>query len=283
MKSPLKSALVAFLAASFSMGAVAAVEEMPGKSFREHQKTAETLKDFKVGNTEVSAQQQKDLYFRIAKANPKTQPRLAAEQVKKSLKTQAALKNEAIRLGLNKNKKVAAALETAEMNVLAEAVVAKYIRDNPVKEDEVRKAYDKQKKAYGDSEYQLRNILVEDEGKARAVIAEIKNKDDFARMAKLSSLDPATKNKGGLNDFVGFGLLSPEIKTAISGLKTGDTTEEPVKTANGWQIIHIEAVRPSEKFPAYDALKGNIRAALTAEKSAKYANSLADKAVVKSK
>jgi len=279
----LKLVIAAVLAASFSAGSMAAVDDMPGKAASEHEKTVESLKSFKVGKTEISAEQQKALYFRFATANPKAQPKAIAEQVKMSLKTQAALKNEALRLGLNKNKNVAAALKTAEMTVLAETAVAKYISENPVKEEDVRKAYDKQKKAYGDKEYQLRNILVEDEQKAKAVIAEIKTKDDFAKMAKISSLDPATKNKGGLNDFIGFGLLSPEIKTAVSGLKAGDTTKEPVKTANGWQVIQIEAVRPAEKFPTFDALKGNIRAALTAEKSAKYANDLAEKAVVKSK
>lgn len=283
MNKTLKITLAAVLAACFSMSATAAVDEMPNKSVSEHQKTADTLKSFKVGNTEVSAEQQKDLYLRIAAANPKAQPKIIAEQVKKSLKTQAALKNEAIRLGLNKNKTVAAALKTAEMNVLAEALVDKYIRDNPVKEEEIRKVYEDQKKAYGDKEYQLRNILVEDEEKAKAVRAEIKTKDDFARMAKLSSLDPATKNKGGLNEFVGYGLLAPEIKKAVSELKVGDTVKEPVKTANGWQVIQVEAVRPAEKFPSYETLKGRIRAALIGEKSAKYANDIANKATVKSK
>jgi len=283
MKKSLNFAIATVLAACFSMSATAAVEEMPGKAVSEHQKEADSLKSFKVGNTEVSAEQQKDLYLRISAANPKAQPKAIAEQVKKSLKTQAALKNEAVRLGLNKNKNVVAALKTAEMNVLAEAVVDKYIRDNPVKEEEIRKVYDDQKKAYGDKEYQLRNILVEDEVKAKAVRAEIKNKDDFVRMAKLSSLDPATKNKGGLNVYVGFGLLAPEIKTAITGLKVGDIVKEPVKTANGWQVIQIEAVRPAENFPTYEALKGKIRAGLTAEKSQKYANDIANKATGKSK
>lgn len=283
MKSPLKLALAAVLAACFSVNVNAAVDKNPEKPVSEHQKTVEGLKSFKVGNTEVSAEQQKDLYQRIAAANPKASPKVISEQVQKSLKTQAALKNEAIRLGLNKDKTIAAALKTAEMNVLAEAVVEKYIKDNPIKEEEIRKVYEDQKKAYGDKEYQLRNILVEDEEKAKAVRAEIKTKEDFARMAKLSSLDPSTKNKGGLNEFVGVGVLAPEIKAVISDLKVGDTIKDPVKTANGWQIIQIEAVRPAEKFPSYDALKGRIRAVLTGEKTAKYASDLANKTTVKSK
>ena len=283
MKSPLKLALAAVLVACFSVNVNAAVDKNQEKPVSEHQKATENLKSFKVGNTEVSAEQQKDLYQRIAAANPKASPKVISEQVQKSLKTQAALKNEAIRLGLNKDKTIAAALKTAEMNVLAEAVVEKYIKDNPIKEEEIRKVYEDQKKAYGDKEYQLRNILVEDEEKAKAVRAEIKTKEDFARMAKLSSLDPSTKNKGGLNEFVGVGVLAPEIKAVISDLKVGDTIKDPVKTANGWQIIQIEAVRPAEKFPSYDALKGRIRAVLTGEKTAKYASDLANKATVKSK
>lgn len=286
MKTILKQAFAAVLAATFSVtvpAGAAVNQSQVNAPITAHQRTAESLKSFKVGNTEVTAEQQKALYARIAAANPKAQPKVVADQVKKTLTAQAALKNEAVRLGLNKDKSVISALKAAEMNVLAEAAVAKYIKENPVKEEDVRKAYEKQKKAYGSMEYQLRNILVEDEGKAKAVIAEIKNKDDFARVAKLSSLDPATKNKGGLNDFLGFGLFSPEIQGVISKMKAGDTAKEPIKTVNGWQIVQIEAVRPAEKFPAYDAVKGNIFAALTAEKSTKYANGLAEKAVGKGK
>lgn len=60
-----------------------------------------------------------------------------------------------------------------------------------------------------------------------------------------------------------------------------DTAKEPINPNDGWQVIQIEDVRPAEKFPAYDAIKVQYLAALTAERSANYANELAEKAVEK--
>lgn len=280
MKHKLAFTLAALLTSVSFNAAAAPQPNMPVKVT-----TAEdalgSFKDFSVGDTNITADEQGLVFRRLLEQNPMIPVNVLVEQTKNTLKTRAALKNEAVRLGIDKRKGVSTAISLSCMSVLADAAVADWLKDHPVSDKDVKDAYEKDKQDYGKNEYRLRNILVEDEEKAKSIIAEIKNKDDFARFAKFSSLDSATRTKGGLNDFLGYGQLSPELKKAVSGLKAGDMTKAPVKTANGWQIIRVEAVRPAQNFPAFDKVKANYRASVTAEKVRKYAADLAAKSPVR--
>jgi len=272
---------VAVLLTCFGFNAVAAVNTSPAPKLSTAEEVLGSFKDFSVGDTTVTADEQGLIFRRLLQQNPMIPVNVLAEQAKNTLKTQAALKNEATRLGIDKRKGVVAAARIAQTNVLAEAAVSDWLKDHPVSDKDVKDAYEKDKQAYGKNEYRLRNILVEDEDKAKSIIGEIKNKDDFAKFAKFSSLDASTRTKGGLNDFIGQGQLSPELKKAVTNLKAGEMTKTPVKTTNGWQIIRVETVRAAQNFPAFDKVKDHYRASVTAEKVRKYAADLASKSVVR--
>ena len=56
---------------------------------------------------------------------------------------------------------------------------------------EVRAAYDNAKKVYGDTEYQVRHILVKTEQEAKNIIQRLSTKaKKFDALAKSESLDP---------------------------------------------------------------------------------------------
>ncbi len=271
---------VAVLLTCFSMAAGASVGNSPAK-LSTAEEVLGSFQDFSVGDTTITADEQKLLFSRLLQQNPMIPANALGEQVKSTLKTQAALKNEGTRLGIDKRKGVVAGVRMAQLNVIADAVIADWLKDHPVSDKDVRDAYEKDKQAYGKNEYRLRNIFVEDEEKAKSIIAEIKNKDDFSRFANFSSLDRSTRTKGGLNDFIGHGQLSPELKKAVTNLKSGEMSKAPVKTPNGWQIIRVETVRAAQNFPSFDKVKDRYRAAVTAEKVRKFASDLASKSQVR--
>lgn len=272
---------VAALLTCFSLTAEAAVSNGAPAKLSTAEEVLGSFQDFTVGDTTVTADEQQLLFRRLLQQNPMIPANVLGEQTKSTLKTQATLRNEAQRLGIDRRKGVVVGVRMAQTNVIAEAMVADWLKDHPVSDKDVRDAYDKDKEAYGKNEYRLRNILVEDEDKAKSIIAEIKNKDDFVKFAKFSSLDSSTRTKGGLNDFIGYGQLSPELKKAVTNMKAGDMTKTPVKTPNGWQIIRVENVRVAQNFPAFDKVKDRYRASVTAEKVRKYAADLASKSVVR--
>lgn len=277
MKKPVLVAVAVALTACLSFNAYASVDA--GKNAKAQ--TSQSFKTFKAGKVEVTDKDQKALFDRMSKANPEVPAHMIKAKVLATLKTQAALKNEALKQGLEKRADIASRVKLAEMGTLADIVVEEYVKKHPVTEKEMRAEYDREKEAYGKSEYRIQNILVEDESKAKAVIAEIKTKDDFTRMAKLSSLDPSTKNKGGMNDYVGSGMLMPDLKKVVLKLNVGQITKEPIKTPAGWQIIRVDDIRPAQKFPSYDKAKETLKRTVANEKAAIYIQDVISKTLVK--
>jgi len=274
VKKPVLVGVATALVACLSLNANASVDG--GKDTQ-----AQTFKTFKAGKVEVTDKDQKFLFDRMIKANPEVPAHMIKAKVLATLKTQAALKNEALKQGLDKRADIASRVKLAGMGAMADAVVDEYVKNHPVTEKEMRDAYERDKATYGKSEYRIQNILVEDEAKAKAVIAEIKNKDDFSRMAKLSSLDPSTKNNGGMNNYMGSGMLSPEIRNVVVKLDAGQFTKEPIKTSAGWQIIRVDDVRPAKNFPSYEKAKDNLKRSVANEKAAIFIQDVISKTLVK--
>jgi peptidyl-prolyl cis-trans isomerase SurA len=104
--------------------------------------------------------------------------------------------------------------------------------------------------AQGVTQYQARHILVrsagDDDAKAKAKIdtlrARIVGGADFAEVAKDSSEDPLSKDKGGDLGWFTQDQFGPEFGTQVAGLKDGDVSE-PFKTQAGWHIVQREATR----------------------------------------
>lgn len=126
----------------------------------------------------------------------------------------------------------------------------------------VQKAYDayiaEQKPV---EEFRASHILLGSEADAVAAIDRLKAGEDFATVAAELSLDQASKQKGGDLGFVTRGSSLPEIETAVSNLKSGAFTEQPVQSSFGYHVIRLEEVR-SRPAPTLEALKPQLRQAL---------------------
>ena len=79
--------------------------------------------------------------------------------------------------------------------------------------------------------------------KAQAILVRARRGENFARLARLNSDDPGSKNKGGEYDFFPRGRMVPEFENAAFALKPGQISDL-VETSFGFHIIKLEARRP---------------------------------------
>jgi len=126
-----------------------------------------------------------------------------------------------------------------------------------VSEDEAKKIYAaKVASLQPKEEVAARHILVDSEEKAKELRAKIMAGADFAQVAKENSMDPGSKNQGGMLGYFTKGQMVPEFEAAVFKLHKGDVSE-PVKTSFGWHIIKLED-RRRRPPPAFNDVKATI-------------------------
>jgi peptidyl-prolyl cis-trans isomerase C len=167
------------------------------------------------------------------------------------------ISQEAAKKGLGSQPEVVQQIELARQSALAGAYVQDYVKSHPVSEDAIKKEYENLKSHLGSKEFKVEHILVDSEKEAQAIIAELKKKGSkFDNIAKKSSKDPGSKDKGGdLGWTVPSNFVQP-FGDAILKLKKGETSA-PVQTQFGWHIIKLEDIRDL-KAPALDEVKSNL-------------------------
>lgn len=193
---------------------------------------------------------------RIAQGQPDT-PELR-NNVRDALINQEVIAQEAIKRGLNKKPDVAAAIEINRQDILVNAYVQDYLQKNPVNDDTLKKEYDRIKSQLGGKEYKARHILVENEGEAKDIIAQVKKGASFEKLAAERSKDTGTKDKGGDLEWNVPGNFVKPFGDAMAKLKKGQMTETPVQSNFGWHVIRLEDERPFQP-PAFEAVKQNLQ------------------------
>jgi len=172
-------------------------------------------------------------------------------------------------------------LKRQRENVLARAMLRKYLQDNPISDEEVKKRFDELTAKADKNEYRARHILVRDETEARALIGQLRKGASFANLAKQKSIDVGSGRNGGeLGGWFSQDQVVPEFYEAVRQLKPGETTRDPVKSEYGWHIIKLENVRP-RTMPEFEQAKGNIRQIVQQERVEALLKSIKDKAKIK--
>jgi len=143
-------------------------------------------------------------------------------------------------------------------------------KDIKVSEEDLRKYYAENEKRYTTpEERRASHILIKAEkgapqaerdqakAKAEALLAEIrKNPSSFAELARKSSQDPGSAEKGGDLDFFSRGAMVKPFEDAAFALKPGETSGI-VQTDFGYHIIQVTGARGGEKRP-FEAVRGEI-------------------------
>jgi peptidyl-prolyl cis-trans isomerase C len=166
----------------------------------------------------------------------------------------------------------------ARQAIVIRALVADYVKKNPVSEADMKAEYEKFKAQSGDKEYHARHILVEKEDDAKAIVAKLKAGAKFEDLAKQSK-DPGSASRGGDLDWASPASFVKPFSDAMVGLQKGQFTETPVHTQFGYHVIKLEDVRPA-KVPSFEEVKPQIAEALQQQKLQAYQQELRKKAKI---
>jgi peptidyl-prolyl cis-trans isomerase D len=112
--------------------------------------------------------------------------------------------------------------------------------------------------------------------KAESLREELVKGKDFARLAKQSSEDPGTKDRGGELGYVSRGQLVPEFEQAAFSLKVGEISSV-IQTPYGFHILRVDDIQEA-KTDSLEQAKGRIEALLRNRKAKEIAHDAADQA-----
>lgn len=203
---------------------------------------------------------------------PEIRKALVNELIQRELVSQ-----EAQRKGIEKNPDVATQLDLARQEIMLRAYIADYLKSTPITDDMIKNEYEKLKAQMGDKEYRARHILVESEADAKNIIAQLKKGVKFEKLAAEKSKDPGSKGNGGELGWITPPAVPKPFADALTKLKKGQFTTEPVQTPAGWHIIKLEEIRP---LPGLDAVKEQVRQRLQQQQVERLLTDLRSKAKI---
>jgi peptidyl-prolyl cis-trans isomerase C len=213
----------------------------------------------------------------VAQGKATDSPQLR-EAIKKDLIGREVLIQEADKQGVGARPEVKNAIDNARQSIIINAMLADYVKKNPVKDADIAAEYNKFKSQVGDKEYHARHILVENEADAKAIIAKLKGGAKFEDLAKQSK-DPGSAQNGGDLDWASPASFVPEFSKAMTSLQKGAITETPVKTQFGYHVIKLEDTRAA-KIPPLEEVKQQVAEQLQQRKLAAFREELMKKAKI---
>jgi len=173
---------------------------------------------------------------------------------------------------LQDNPQVAAAIQMATLQVLAEVQINKYLATNPISDEELKTAYDKQFSPEKLTEFKARHILLDEEQQAKDLIKSLDEGKDFAELAKENSKD-ASKSTGGDLGWIGRGQVVQPFGDAMAGQEKGKYSATPIKTQFGWHIILVEDSRPQQP-PKFEEVKDQFSTQIQQQRLSDYITGL---------
>lgn len=180
---------------------------------------------------------------------------------------------------LDSSAEVKAALEEAKVQLVAQAYVQKAVRPK-ITEAKVKSRYDDlAAKFKPQDEVRARHILVKTEDEANAILKQLKDGADFAKLAEEKSEDKGSGKQGGdLGYFAKEAMVKPFADAAFD-MKAGEVSTKPVKTEFGYHIIKVEDKRKSAA-PALSEVRAQIENQLGQELTAELIKDIQAKAKI---
>lgn len=220
-----------------------------------------------------------DLVIKAATAQGQPDSAEMRSALRENLITEEILTQEAIKKGLDRNPDVLTQIDLARQGILIRAYQADFMRNNPISDSDLRKEYESVKSQMGDKEYKARHILVETEQEAKDLIAALKKGGSFEKLAGERSIDTGSKSNGGELGWSSAAVYVKPFADALTKLKKGETTSQPVQTPFGWHVIRLEDVRAAVP-PSFEEVKQNMQQRVLQRKFAAMVESLRKNAKV---
>ncbi len=187
--------------------------------------------------------------------------RFLNELVKKELLYQEALKK-----GLDKNTEYLKKVEDFKKITLIGQLLEKEIESKAkVTDQDVKDYYEKHKEDFAPvSQIRMSLILVKTEEEAKKILERLNKGEDFAKVAKKSSVDLNSAKNGGDMGYLSRGQMTSELEAVAVRLKTGGVSD-PIKTQSGYQIIKVTD-KKTGKVVEFERVRNFISQQLSAEK-----------------
>ncbi|UCG97997.1 MAG: peptidylprolyl isomerase [Burkholderiales bacterium] len=200
------------------------------------------------------------------------------EQIKDQLIQREIFMQEVGKRGIAERPDVKFQLDVQRQNALIQALMRDELAKSPITDEQIKAAYEEQKKATGAKEYKVRHILVESEVEAKDVTAQLKKGGKWEDLAKKSK-DPGSAQRGGELEWAGAGAYVKPFSDAMVKLDKGQMTDAPVQSQFGWHVIKVDDIRDAQ-FPPLEQVAPQIREALQQRKMAAFAEQLRKNAKV---
>lgn len=163
---------------------------------------------------------------------------------------------DAVKKKLDKDPEVAFALEQLRKNTMIQANVGKVANNVDVSDAKLKKEYDEKIAKADVSEYKARHILLKTEADAKAVIKELDGGAVFSDVAKAKSTGPTGPEGGDLGWFKASQMVPP-FAQALTKMKKGTYSKQPVQTQFGWHVILLEDTRKATP-PKFEDVKPQL-------------------------
>lgn len=184
--------------------------------------------------------------------SPELQAAIREELIRREILAQEARKK-----GLDKQPAIQGQIELARQAVLIRALLADYMRANPVSDSQLRADYDAIKANPGSTEYKARHILVETQEQAMQIVDKLAKGEAFAELAKQSK-DPGSRDNGGDLGWSSPNAFVQPFAEALSQLKKGEYTKLPVRTDFGFHVIQLDDQRALTP-PPFEQVKPQLQ------------------------
>ena len=208
-----------------------------------------------------------DLQAEAQRIPPDVRPLILArpDNVKRMASDLYVLRSMAVmaqQLGMERDPKVAAAMQVTRDKVLADAWLAALDEKNmpsiEAAEKQARSVYLAQPERFKAGEQvRARHILIGSKGadartQAEQLLEELKKGADFAALAKERSADKGSAARGGDLGFFERGRMVPEFEQAVFALKQPGEFSGVVESKFGFHIIQLAEIRPAGIKPFED-------------------------------
>ncbi|MDT8406862.1 MAG: peptidylprolyl isomerase [Methylococcales bacterium] len=228
----------------------------------------------KVNNRLIGKDSLEKLKLELAQRAPGQnfpEDQLVEELVQRELLVQTALN-----ANLQNQAETKERIDSARRTILSQAAMMHYLETNPISDDELKAAYEKNQPT--GEEYKARHILLKTEQDAKKIIAQLNKGADFAELAKTKSTGPSGPKGGDLGWFNAQQMVAP-FSEAVVAMADGEYSKQPVKTQFGWHVILRESARPITA-PPLEQVKARLLPQLQREKIQAYLAQLRESAQV---
>lgn len=224
----------------------------------------------------------RDFYeFYIKGITGKTSSDLSPEQRTQALDNlirAQLIAQEATKENLDKQPDTAQLIKMERLNILEQALSQKFLGGKTPTDDELKAEYDAEVQKLPQTEYHARHILVATQPFAQKIVDRLKKGEKFEDLAKAESMDSSKTNGGDLGWFTLDHMVKP-FADAVSNLKVGQYTTEPVQTQYGWHVIQLLGTRPVSP-PPFDQVKQRLVQVVEAKRFRAYTDDLMKQAKV---